>query len=407
MMAWLLCALINTPAAARCAPADSLGYVEAPAPRNSYERAAASAFKQAAKALVPAPMRKSAEPQLLTVQDNGEVQRWPTPRCKEAPRALADDLQYAALSKAQPDADLRGRFDLQRWYTVLVRQPLGASYEQVIRRLGLHRMQAVLFDAKLDHAKEWTGGIDIKGPAPQGFFAALAPPVAPAWPVGVPAGSSFACAAVRPSKMWLVGEGVLGGVYPLEYSLARVQLDAMEDDRGKRWVEDILGDAPQLWSVYQTSQANALETLAVLGVQDGIAAHGFLRDALGIVADIAHGFSLKAGETHKIPTLAVAWKSARTGRSGSVVLGFLPKAIVAAPSQESLVRHLGGADKAGAWPGGTSPALAFGQGDTTRMLTQILDNLRVEHPGVPSMGQSRWAVAAVDDGWHAKVTGTP
>ena len=408
MLSLLLGALISTPAAARCAPADCLAFVEAPAPRNTYSRAASSAFKQAARALVPESMRKSTAPQVLTVQDSGEVQRWPTPTCKEAPRALADDAQYAAVSQAAPEADVRGRFDLQRLFTLLRHQSLGASYEQALRRLGVHRLQAVRFNARLLNPKQWSGSLDVMGPAPEGFFAALAPPLPPAWPAGVPAGSAFASAAVRPSKMWMVGEGVLAGVYPLEYSLARVQLDAMEDERGKRWVEDILGDAPQLWSTYQVTRASALETLLVLGVQDGQAAHGFLLDALGIVADIAHGFSVKSGEVHKTKTLTINWKSSRTGRSGTVVLAFFHKSLIAAPSAESLQAHLAGADKAGAWSGEATPALAFGQGDSARILAQILDGLRVDHPSLPAMGQSRWTLAAASEGgWHASVTGTP
>ena len=231
----------------------------------------------------------------------------------------------AAALQRRPAAAALAHVEAAPLVQWLGEQPGGALWAPLGAALGLQQLDAA--------AVPQGGGRTalcatlVTGPAPQGLLAALAPPVLLARPPHVPAAAlAWAVAAVQPQVLWQALEAALAAAYPLPYALGRVQLDALEQEMGVSWLQDVLGAEVRRWSGYVVAGGGG----AVLEVRDGAAAIAYLGAALQVVAALTGHFAVEAGGHGGAPGLVVRLQAGGRPRAGCL-LG-APQALVWAPS---------------------------------------------------------------------------
>ena len=297
---------------------------------------------------------------------------------------------------AAPEAAMRAFVDVKRIFAALLRLPFAGVYEQVIRRLGGAALQDVTATvvSSQPQAAKGTAVLRMAGP-PTGVFAAFAEPVPQIWPTALPhATKNRVVLSVSPQKMWQVLESVLGGLWPIQYSLARVQFDAFEAQHGKRWVEDIMGPTPQLWSLYHiATSSQRSDVVVMLGVADAAAARLYLHAASVLGRDLA-GLRLTAGSVRQVETLTV---SATALGKLSLYLAFPPGALLISTSPAVLSAQIANL-QAPALPKVVAPsAVLYGVSD----MAYVLQELACRTPrGPKAAGEVAWALNRKGDDWQ-------
>jgi hypothetical protein len=387
----------------QAAPAAVAGWLVAPKPASLAQRLRASPFRALAPSLAAAP---GEAPWIVTWAATPalEAKVWQDPNSPPSAQPLAQDATYERLTSA--GVDVAGRVDVPRAYGALSRGPRGAKVVQTVRRLGLELLQEIVLEGRLTPGGTWESHADIGLPLPRrGIAAALGPPVSPVWPATVPKGAlGFTCASVLPGPLWQVLEAVAVALYPLELSLVRVQMDALEDSLRKRWADDILGTKPRLWTWYVApTKKGGPEPVWALEVADGLSAFTFVHEGLGMVSELTGGANAAPGQVQGAKTLVLR------GREGREVhAAFRPDAIVLAQSGAALEAHLARRGKAAPLPGAGGPSVAFGVHDDPSALAAAL-SLRGALPkaGLEAVGRSTWSVQPTAAGFHVDAVTRP
>lgn len=342
---------------------------------------------------------------------------WPaqlplTPQVRQAGGVAADPWVQSppvqALLQGEPAADVVVRIDLQRALGLMAREPMGDTAAQVLRRAGLDTLQAVdvrgLFAD--DHTLRTHSTIAIAKPkrALADAFGPPAPCVLPA--VVPPQALQWHAARILPGRVWQVWETVAGGLWALQWSLARTQLDVLEDNLNKRWMEDVLGFAPQTWVLYSLPAAHGgTDAVAVLAVQEGSSAASFVRETLAMVHELSPTASIKAAKIAGVPTWVV---QGAAGRETHVAV--MGNTFVVATSADALAAQLAYHGAAGAPLEGTGPSVACGlhdDGAIVRQLKAVGAMALLPKDTFKAMGKTVWWMDATDDGWHARTLSRP
>lgn len=344
--------------------------------------------------------------------------RWPAtvpvmPQVSQGADAAADAwLQapaVAALLAAQPAADAVARVDMQRILGLVGRQPLGDTFSQVLRRMGLDSLQAASVRATLgtDHTLRTDVSVTM-APPKRGLADALGPPAPCVPPAAVPPqATQWHAARILPGKVWQVWETVAGGMWALQWSLARAQLDVLEDSVNKRWMEDVLGFAPQTWVAYAVPGAagKPADVVAVLGIQQGASAAAFVRETLAIVHDLSPSFTVHASTTAGAPTWLV-----QSGGEREIHLAVVGNTFVLATSAGALAAQLAFHGSAGAALPDTGSSVACGIHDANAVARQLKEMgaaNRLPKDALKSLGKTTWWAESADDGWRAHAVSRP
>ena len=359
--------LTNAPADVRM-PAHVMAWVYAGNPNTTVTRLKTGPVQRLLPVLEEAgALPTEPTPVLWTWPDNAgttpPVSRWTAANVAPGGKPLSEEAHYRALTEQAPHADLLFYGDVQAYYGVMVQEPGGARWAQLLRRLGLDTVQNFAGFATLRDARSVDADMDITVPAEHhGLLAAAGPAVAPQWPAAVPKTAlRFATASLLPNEAWNVLEIALAGMWPLEYSLGRAQLGALEDELGKRWVDDALGAAPRLWTVYQVqSKKGATDTVVHAPVKDSAVAGQLLSGLSEAVGQVVQGCTSERGKMLGSKTLTVR---CRGERGIAVYMAFRPDAWIVASSSAALEAHVRAHGRTGAWSGDSSAAQAFGFSD--------------------------------------------
>ncbi len=249
-----------------------------------------------------------------------------------APKPLSATPEYRRLSQLTP-SDLRASLDVQRLYGILARTSQGRTLAGLVDRLGLLDAQALSSTVVFDR----TRGAVVKGDLtvtgePKGLRAVLGPAVVPAQPGAVPPGSTgFARLSVSPKRLWELAQIVASYEAPVETSLVRANLDALEARLGKSIGADLLGDAPRLWTVYLTPAGGPTTPVLLADVASGEVAAAFLKELAAVLPTLFPGLEAKASVADGTSVWVVAEKKrellAIGVRRDTLVVGQTPAAV--------------------------------------------------------------------------------
>lgn len=241
--------------------------------------------------------------------------------------------------------------DLSRIYTTLRSGPESQKWTQVLKRSSVDSLTTLSYSVS-KNTTVW----QLPSPLPpRGVFAALGPSRLPVWPAAAPKNArDVVQVSVLPDKMWLVGESIAAGIWPLEYSLLRFHLGAVEADIGKSWIDDMLGHTPQAWTLVRSGPSG--ETfLAELGVQDGTVGTHLLQPLIAMAREVVEDLNIR---TEKIGAQQVFHLKTRRG---SLLLTFKKKHLVLASDMLTLKKYLQRAGSDTPLKNLRAPAVAYGQ----------------------------------------------
>lgn len=270
-----------------------------------------------------------------------------------ADHAIFQQLQHDYGGDAAHHIRMAGSIAIPSVYAYWQQHPAHIAFVELMMRLGLHQAQSIDLIADTHHTTHaWlrtprldVGLTRVLGPAVPMHTIAAIPPTAVA----------AAMVSVVPREAQLTMERVFSGVNALLYSALRLQLDHLETQLGKRWLEDGIGSAPGIWLAYEMpsapkttsrtrSQAAPPDRVAVLEVADAQILRHFA-DAMLPIAQQQHVAieSIRTLLGRAIPRHAsvMRWKR----HSGETFwIGFVgDHAIVIATHPEGLWRHLNAA----------------------------------------------------------------
>ena len=330
--------------------------------------------------------------------NDGPSCNWRDPNATAATQALA-----AKRCTELGTQDVFGAIDLATlWQGWLVQVPPSSSWPQISRRLGMGEVTQLCFGGRLRSSKAWQADLLLRAKAtPRGLFSTLGPPVAPQLPsdVGLAAAQSLS-ASVVPSRLWNLLETLAAGVAPLQYTLLRVQLDSIEKDLRIHWADDVLGNKPAVWTLYQNRTG---DWVGILDGADGAQAVTFLAAAVEGLADLLPGLQMQVfKKTVTMATLTIPSGSA--GNGGTLHLAFLPQRIVVATTAGALTPHLKKHDRGGrAMVLRTAAATVFGTldaGRATPWLRWLSADLR---PPIIKNARGAWFFSPDPQGWRGSV----
>ncbi len=299
--------------------------------------------------------------------------------------------------------DVFGAIDLATlWQGWLVQAPSSSVWPQISRRLGMGEVAQLCFDGHLTSPNTWHADILLRAKStPRGLFSALGPavPAQLAPEVGLAAAHSIS-ASVYPARLWNLFETLAAGVAPLQYTLLRVQLDSIERAVHIRWADDVLGNQPAVWTLYQPRGG---DWVGVLGGADGERAVTFLAAAVEGLADLLPGLQIKVFKK-AVTTATLTVPSGSLGNGGIFYFAFLPHRVVMATSERALAPHLKKRDRAGQAPAlRASPATVFGTLDAG-VAAPWMRLLPVrQRPPVIKNARGAWFFAQDPQGWRGSV----
>ena len=200
-----------------------------------------------AKRLPPLPL-PLASGYVLRLDAHGKLQADPqsgwSPAC--APASVLPRPWGVAV-----DDDVCLHLDAAPLLNIAREQPWGASLAQILYRSGLGGLCALDGCLRLGRggAVEAVFKLsrDPTQPVLPSVLSALGPPVQPLQPAQV--GSAFVAASIVPARAWDVLGNLLGGLYPLQYTLLRAQLGSLEQTRQQSLAADVLGEAARPWTI--------------------------------------------------------------------------------------------------------------------------------------------------------------
>jgi hypothetical protein len=304
-----------------------------------------------------------------------------------SPSPLAIDPSFTKLVARTPDAVLRARVDVQRVFGWIARTDRGPAIAGVVRRLGLAGVQAIELQVHPPRAPELLAEARVVTPGPhQDVLAAWGSPISHVVPSDIPPTSRcYVRGSLRPARLWQVAEKLMFYEMPIEASLARAQLDSVEQRLQKRLLEQGLGDETHQW----TWICDPGRQVLLAGVKDArltgdiLAAYADLLSTLFPGLRVEHG---KLGEArllliHGQQTLAMAFGGDR------MVIGQSQAALGSALESGLKARRRPGKSLSGV------PVLAYG-----RLSAAALGHFQ---PMVKLEGQVELAVRQSADGFVA------
>lgn len=324
-------------------------------------------------------------------------------RCAWLPAMNAPSWPRNACPAVVAAADASGAVDLGTWWQAWQKAQAPTSIApQVAQRLGANGFSTACITTRVAAPTRWEAAATlVTKTANPGILGALGPSV-PARFDDIPASVRQAWgASVVPARMWNVLETAVAGAWPLQYTVARMQLDGFEQGQGVRWAEDVLGQQPVTWRAYETRRG---DWVALLAVADGSRAAKFLAGAVAEASDLWPGVRLVMGpKPMAAATLTVPGSG--SGKSRQVYLAFLPHAIVVATSASALTTHLTKGDRINAGAAlRVEPATVFGTGDGNVVAAAwTAGGSPSEALPLVSGARSAWFLAPSPQGWRASV----
>ena len=265
-----------------------------------------------------------------------------------APQPLADSKEYQQLAKDFPRVALRYRFDWNKYYGFLARNPDAAQTIGVIERLGLSGAQHTL--GAMDVAQKGKNqavtlihraNVSFKPGEPKGLRKVLGPPLEKGSVLSQSDKADVTVqASVYPRALYQMVLLVSSYVSPMETTLLRTQLDALEAQAGHTIGSSILGDAPQVWTLdyFWENQGERFVLYAP------IANAPMAQTLLGTFSDILKIIGSRSQMTVQKKQLEgstfYVFSSSKSGKGQKVMLGTFSGALLIGNDEKLLVSRL-------------------------------------------------------------------
>jgi hypothetical protein len=340
-------------------PANEVGELWLPNPQQFVQKIKRSRFQGVLPRILGSQASAQRPPLAWTVQIESSVvgEGLPELHAKLAPELWTQREKLRRSAQAVCSAaDAYTHLDLQQvllqlqpWATSLYGQPAVSGWQ---RGAGLHLLSDAFAGVSLPNARtlELTMKL-LDNAAQQGVAqplrAALAPPLPARRPAGVGTSASFVTVNVFPQRLWQSVEQQVAYAYPLQYSLFRMQLDALEQQEKVRWVDDVLGPEAQQWTAYAPTSSG--HWVASLGLHNARAGSNFLRFMAESAALLNPAVSLSAVTVKGTPAGIAQSATKINFPGGEVFFICTEKELLVSDTQQHLRRHLRGGRQGTAW----------------------------------------------------------
>ena len=314
---------------------------------------------------------------------------------------------YRRLSSTP--ADLRGAIDVQRFYGALAVSSFGRTLAGLIDRLGLLETPSASVTATVDRRKGVRSRLEVQfGPAvPKGLRTVVGPPLVPARPAMLPsAAAGYIRVSLHPKRLYELAQILANYLRPIEASLVRANIDAIEGRLGKRLGDDILGDGGQTWTLYFAQGGDEGAPVLLADIADSSAATAFLKEIVQLLPALAPGVEARLGSTGAAQVYTVT-----ANKREIVALGVRQGTLIVA-AKAALVRAALNVKPAVDSPIDEPPALAYGRLGTAALRTCLRATLAGryllgaanargmnETQVASALGAVAFDLAPVDGGW--------
>lgn len=182
---------------------------------------------------------------------------WAQNALQKTPRPLTSESVFRSIQQQADDALLFGGIDFVRLWRFFARHPDAPQRTRFLTRLGMDTLRRGEFTTTLKDKSTLISKVTLVDEPPRrGLLNSFGPPLLVKWPANVPDTSvNFAALSVVPARIFLLVEQIVASMWPLEYTLARAEISAIEKQLGKKIGEDIFGHKPQQWTCHQGTLA--------------------------------------------------------------------------------------------------------------------------------------------------------